>query len=86
MFVELIISLWAKKNEKAMSSVITKSARAMRQKLNRLRGLRSTLRHIFCISKVSEIVYHNNLSRRQQLIPSQCPGMFPYFQACLWKG
>ena len=82
MFVELIISLWAKKNEKDMSSVvIIKSARAIRQKLSGLRGLPSTLRHIFCISKVSEIVYHNNLSRRQQLIPSQCPGMFPYFQA-----
>ena len=61
MFVELIISLWAKKNEKGItSSAITKSARAMRQiLLNGLPGLHSTLRHISCVSKVSKIVYHN---------------------------
>ena len=59
MFVELIIiSLWAK-NEKGMSSAITKSARAMGQNLNGLRGLRSTLRHIWYIRKVSGVVYHD---------------------------
>ena len=58
MFVELIISsLWAK-DEKAVSSAITKSARAMRQNFKGLRGLRSTLRHILCISKVSGVECH----------------------------
>ena len=81
MFVELIIiiisSLWAQE-EKGMSSEITNSARAMRQNSKGLvRGLRSTLRHIFCIGKVfSGVVCHDICQDVSSLIPPpQCQGI-----------
>ena len=86
MFAELITSLWAYKEREShvfSSHQKRKSHEAKMQKSKPLRGLPSTLRHIFCLSKVSETVYHNVSQDASSLSPPQCPGIFPYLQACL---